>query len=485
MAGKCNEKTPLLDKREASAPSASRCGNCFLGVKTFLSYVTVEPALVLQAFSFGLESVFMTNLWVDKTCLIHYGFGEEVCAKLDSGTYPQQQDTVQRLVNQYNVYRHIVEYLPALGVVLLLGAWSDWRGRRLPILVPALGQLLLGLGLVANSYWWSLPPAFILLAYLPAGLTGATVGLFMGVYAYVSATSTPKARTTRMAVVGVILFLASPVGKYFGAVLYARGGYVAVFGTMVTLDFLGVLYILARLEEHPGGARAETSSKAGVCEALSPAHLKDTLLAVWRPREGRARTHILVHIFNCCVQVFNFGLMNYDFLYTRKKFSWDYNSFTLWSIVSTPLSSVGTIVVMPLLSYYFRVEDSMLGFAGGVSSLFTYVLRATAPAPWVFYLSSVVSLLSSTVLVASRAAVSKLAETTELGAVFAVLAASEAVIPVLSSFVYTYIYNATLETFPGTIYVTAAVGSVVVCCSYTWLLTHGVSKFPYSQIPPS
>nr|XP_027225182.1 uncharacterized protein LOC113817350 [Penaeus vannamei] len=202
-------------------------------------------------------------------------------------------------------------------------------------------------------------------------------------------------------------------------------------------------------------------------------------------REGRARTHILVHIFNCCVQVFNFGLMNYDFLYTRKKFSWDYNSFTLWSIVSTPLSSVGTIVVMPLLSYYFRVEDSMLGFAGGVSSLFTYVLRATAPAPWVFYLSSVVSLLSSTVLVASRAAVSKLAETTELGAVFAVLAASEAVIPVLSSFVYTYIYNATLETFPGTIYVTAAVGSVVVCCSYTWLLTHGVSKFPYSQIPPS
>lgn len=307
MAGKCNEKTPLLDKREASAPSASRCGNCFLGIKTFLSYVTVEPALVLQAFGFGLESVFMTNLWVDKTCLIHYGFGEEVCAKLDSGTYPQQQDTVQRLVNQYNVYRHIVEYLPALGVVLLLGAWSDWRGRRLPILVPALGQLLLGLGLVANSYWWSLSPAFILLAYLPAGLTGATVGLFMGVYAYVSATSTPKARTTRMAVVGVILFLASPVGKYFGAVLYARGGYVAVFGTMVTLDFLGVLYILARLEEHPGGARAEASSKAGVCEALSPAHLKDTLLAVWRPREGRARTHILVHIFNCCVQVFNFG----------------------------------------------------------------------------------------------------------------------------------------------------------------------------------
>lgn len=76
------------------------------------------------------------------------------------------------------------------------------------------------------------------------------------------------------------------------------------------------------------------------------------------------------------------------------------------------------------------------------------------------------SLLSSTVLVASRAAVSKLVEKTELGAVFAVLAAAETVTPVLSSFVYTYIYNATLDTFPGTIYVAAAVGSVIICCSY-------------------
>lgn len=35
------------------------------------------------------------------------------------------------------------------------------------------------------------------------------------------------------------------------------------------------------------------------------------------------------------------GLINYDFLYTRKRFSWDYNDFTLWSIVSMPLSSAG------------------------------------------------------------------------------------------------------------------------------------------------
>ncbi|XP_037781602.1 solute carrier family 46 member 3-like [Penaeus monodon] len=483
MAGKYNEKTPLFDKKKTAEPLASNCGNCFVRTKRILSYVTVEPALVLYALGFGLESVFMTNLWVDKTCLIHYGFGEGVCAKLDSGMYTQQQDTVQRLVNQYNVYRHIVEYLPALVVVLLLGAWSDRRGRRLPILVPALGQLLMGLGLVANSYWWSLPPSFILLAYFPVGLTGGAMGLFMGIYAYVSATSTREARTTRMSVVGVILFLVSPAGKYLGTVIYGCGGYVAVFGAMAMLDFLSVLYVLVRLKEHPEGARAETSSKAGVCEALSPAHLKVAFLAVWRPREGRARTHILVHIFIVCVQVFNFGLINYDFLYTRKRFSWDYNDFTLWSIVSMPLSSAGTIVVIPLLSYYFRVEDSMLGFAGGVSALFTYVLRATAPAPWVFYLSTVVSLLSSTVLVASRAAVSKLVEKTELGAVFAVLAAAETVTPVLSSFVYTYIYNATLDTFPGTIYVAAAVGSVIICCSYVWLLTHGVYKYAYKQVP--
>lgn len=307
MEGKLNERIPLLDQKKSKGNSESSCGNCFLRTKASLSYITVEPALILHAVGFGLESVFITNLWVDKTCLIHYGYGNEVCADLDTGMYTEQQDTVQRLVNQYNVYRHIVEYLPALAVVLLLGAWSDRRGRRLPILVPMLGQLLLALGLVANSYWWHLPPSFILVAYLPSGVTGAAMGLFMGVYAYVSATSAQKSRTTRLAIVGVILFFVSPIGKYVGTLIYGRGGYVAVFGTMATLDFLSVLYVLMRLEEHPDGARADTSSKAGVCDALSPAHLKATFLAVWRPRAGRTRGHILVNIFICCLQVFSLG----------------------------------------------------------------------------------------------------------------------------------------------------------------------------------
>lgn len=41
---------------------------------------------------------------------------------------------------------------------------------------------------------------------------------------------------------------------------------------------------------------------------------------------------------------------------------------------------------MPTLSYYWQVEDAMLGFFGGVCMLFFYTIYGTAPVAWVIYL---------------------------------------------------------------------------------------------------
>ena len=67
----------------------------------------------------------------------------------------------------------------------------------------------------------------------------------------------------------------------------------------------------------------------------------------------------------------------------------------------------------------------------------------------------------------SRGALSKLVAQDELGAVFSVVGILESLAPIISSLVYTPIYNMTLDVFPGTVFLINAAITLVICCIYT------------------
>lgn len=48
-------------------------------------------------------------------------------------------------------------------------------------------------------------------------------------------------------------------------------------------------------------------------------------------------------------------------------------------------SRPGLLLVMPTFSYYWQVQDAMLGFIGAVCMLFFYTILGTAPVAWVLY----------------------------------------------------------------------------------------------------
>ena len=67
----------------------------------------------------------------------------------------------------------------------------------------------------------------------------------------------------------------------------------------------------------------------------------------------------------------------------------------------------------------------------------------------------------------SRGAISKLVASDELGAVFSMVGLLESLAPVLSSSIYTLIYNSTLDSFSGTVFLISAGISLIICCIYT------------------
>lgn len=464
-----SERTPLIPGgRDNSDASPS----CWSSVKGFLRTITVEPALSMFFLGYGMENVFITNLWIDKICRFHFDYSEEVCRAIDSGKYPEEQMNVQKTTAVYNMYAHIAQYLPAVFVVLLLGTWSDKRGRRLPIIVPFLGYFLTSLSVTAVSYFWTLPPTYLLLAYLPLSFTGGLMGVYAGVYPYLTAVTTQRARTTRISFLAVVILGSATIGIASGIGAFKHFGYVGVFGSQATLIGCSIVYSLLVLKERPeGDVTAESPWSGGVLHVLSPSYLKETLLVAFKRRSGGKRGDILGHIVIMMIMVFVAGSYKYIFLYTRKKFQWDEKTFSIYAIVDTPLSALGMLTILPYLSYRWKVDDCILGLMGGISMLFSNVIKATAPAPWFMYLASAVGMCLDQVTAASRGAVSKLVDTSEAGAVFAVLGAAEAMIPIASVAVYTNVYNATIGFFPGMIFVFTAALSIVICCIYVWIMT--------------
>lgn len=267
--------------------------------KGFLSYVTVEPAMFLHSLSAAVEGVFETNMMLDKTCLIQMNYSEEVCEALDSGKYVEQQDIVQQITNKYSMYSQWIELGPPVLVLIFLGVWSDTRSRRLPLLLPMIGATLKAAGLMANAYFWTLQPYFILLSHIPYGLCGNVMAAYMAAYVIIGDLTGTQARTSRLSIAGIMYLLSSPVGSALGTALYQSNGYTLVFGIEVVISALSAVYVVARFDNKPPGRDGEQDEKRKI---LSLETIMTPFRVVLKKREREGRPQILGHIV--CISLF-------------------------------------------------------------------------------------------------------------------------------------------------------------------------------------
>lgn len=464
------EKSPLLSKGDHPQKPLPPKPSFFQLAQ--LRGISAEPVVFLMAVTYGIDSVNLTSFWVDRVCRSLYSKG--ICEHLQSGNYPEEQDTVQRLVGMYkSTYSHWIEYVPAIFVILILGAWSDAKDRKLPIVLPQVGILCKYFILVILSYYGDTPPAYLLVASVPVGFGGGIFAFFLGYSSYLGATASFQSRTLRFGMMNVIMLVAAPVGRVISTAVYSRFGYVSVFGCQSVIICVGVIYSVLRLEKHPGVdlSSGVPKSNVGVLEMLSPVQMKRTLSIPFKKRQGGLRTQILGHVFIIAGLLFDSGVTDFYYLYMRKKFGWDYYAFATWTEISTPVAGIGTVFLVPILSYKYGVEDAVLCLMGTLSYMFMYIVLGTAPFGWMMYLAIGVSLFSGQCFISMRGGLSKLVPKEELGAIFAVVALGEAVMPIVSGPVFTGVYNATLEVFPGTLFViTAGIFALlgIVC---TYLLT--------------
>ncbi|XP_068219406.1 probable peptidoglycan muropeptide transporter SLC46 [Palaemon carinicauda] len=471
--------------REISVEYRSEKPGCCRRVLEGIKMITVEPILLLDIVSWSLQSSLTTNLLLEKVCN-ERNYTSEICANITA--HPDIQAQVQKQVTLINMYKDLITVIPSVFFVLFIGAWSDKYGRKVPLTLPLCGSFLSTLILLANAYWMDLPAMFVLFSAIPQVFTGGTMTMIMAAFSYIADITKPRSRTTRIALMDFCFVLGFPIGIWLSDFIYYRLNYFGIYGISASLFFLTIIYSLIRIEDTRGPFSkhrlddAEFTQKPNTMfrDLFDTQNMKDAIAVCSKLRPNKGRGKILALMTSMFSTLFTFGVANIAYLFVKIKFGWDYNQYVHLGIVRCFAGILGVGIMLPLLSYKLQVHDSVLGIIGCFSGVASSIVTGFAPSSWYMYLGTVVGGFSGLAALVNRSILSKIVPDEEIGKVFSMTAAFEAAVPLMSSPLYTLVYNTSIKSFPGAVYLMTSLFFLFPFCTYVWLfITRHLSVFEH------
>ena len=421
-----------------------------------VSHLSLEPIIFLHTFTWALGSVIQQNLIIGKVCH-DLGFSEDICE--DINNYDTENDVVQTQASQINMYLSILGSLPCSVVALFIGPWSDKNGRVPVMIIPMIGFILSSLWWLANVHFMDWPAHYLLVSGVFNIFGGFTVFL-IGAYSFMADVTHPTSRTTRIAIFDIFFFAGVPFGTFLSGCLYKYSGYFGIFGTILILQVLIVVYIIVFIRDTRGpysncqDNESETNRRTSFRRYLSIMD-KNQLLSVFqvtcKKRENGLRKVILILVTLMLINVIIYtdGVL---YLYVRKKFKWDEQIYTKFQTLSIIISGIGVFIAMPILSFHLKLHDALVGFLASCSKMISLLITSIAWNGLVLFMGSLTGFFFAFSSIVIRSMLSKCVTKAELGKIFSLLASLEALVPMFSAPIFTFIYTNSLETWSGAVF---------------------------------
>ena len=83
--------------------------------------ITIEPAIFLQTFTWGLASVIGQNLLIAKQCH-DLGYSSQICGDIEN--HPKVEDEVETKVSELNMISTMLSALPDIAI-----AWGEQNSK--------------------------------------------------------------------------------------------------------------------------------------------------------------------------------------------------------------------------------------------------------------------------------------------------------------------------------------------------------------------
>ncbi|CAF4755551.1 unnamed protein product [Pieris macdunnoughi] len=440
--------------------------------------ITLEPVLITYVIPGSLSRLATQNLNLDKACRVNLNFGDDVCNALIAreGSYQTEELEVQRLVSSMEVWKNILLTAIPSFLILFLGAWSDRTGKRkICVLMPIVGDLLMCLSNIVNTYYFYELPVQVTMffeAFFPA-ITGGWIATYMGAFSYISEISSEETRTFRVGVANLCLTAGSPIGHALSGLLLKHFGYYGVFSFSSLLYVFSLCHGFFYMKDPERSKTEKSNEETGICEFLKSFfdlnHVKDTLKVVFKKGTNRRRTKsILILASIAFVYGPQYGEFTVKYLFTRYRFNWDAIKYSFYNTFYICLHTFGAFVSVSLFSRRWKWSDATLGIISCVSKLIGGIATSQARNTMEMYLAVAVETFNATSFTALRSISSKLVNSDELGKMTSIFNLSEVVTSMLFGPMYSMIYTMTVKLDASIVYYFSTVLTVPAIAIFVW-----------------
>ena len=268
-----------------------------------LRQITVEPVLFTYMFCIFLSFPVLQQLAFKKIC--HENFNETVCTNIRHKDFTTQNEQVASATSQWILYQSIGLAIPSIFASLVFGSWSDRVGRRIVMILPPVGGLLLNINYLLNVHFFLLNVNYLLFGIIISGFFGGFATVLLSVFAYISDISSKTERTLRVGLLEAMLFFGATISNLVGGVLLEYSGFMAPFGLALALNICIMLYICFILQEsyHP-----PDRYEGGWSLIVLHEHFKNGVDVICKKRSGSNRLHLNILLFI----VFTINLLGKD-----------------------------------------------------------------------------------------------------------------------------------------------------------------------------
>lgn len=185
-------------------------------------------------------------------------------------------------------------------------------------------------------------------------------------------------------------------------------------------------------------------------------HVLDTMRTLFKKRPSHCRMFMWIFFIAMFFYTFQRDERNYTFLYTKYRFKWDTEQFSNFKVFQSATYLLILFIGVPIMTKLFKLRDTIITMFGSYCFALARVFFALAQKPEVFYAGAAISGFGPVCGPLIRSMASKVVPSSERGKVFAILAVCDNAGPLLSSILYTQIFNITLEKYPGIFILTFA-----------------------------
>ncbi|XP_055300087.1 proton-coupled folate transporter [Sitodiplosis mosellana] len=446
---------------------------------SWFRYITVEPTMFLYMFAFQLTSVVEQDLFVKKACLVNHNFTEEICDNLKNYTDTFYKE-VQITVSTFHQWNHIAGYIFTIVIALFIGSWSDRRGRKIPLLIGLTGKLIYVLGLLLNIYNDKWPVEYIIYtATLPSALTGVDIAIFASAFAYISDVSSVENRTLRVTILEVCYLITFPTGIALGSYLFnvvLDHSYFIMFSINAVFLMAAFLYSIFNLKWSTSSRQrsiTEVGCNGILGDFFDKKHIVDTVSTLTKKRSNHRRMFLWIFLVAMFFYTFQRDERNYTYLYTGSKFGWQTAEFSTFKVFQSSTQILMVFCGIPIMTKLLEFRDTTIAMVGAYCFATARIFFTLAEIPEIFYVGAAISSMGPVGGPILRSMTSKVVPSSERGKVFAVLSACDNAVPLISSILYTQVYNWTVNSYPG-IYILTFITQMILF--FLMLTVHVVLK---------